>query len=59
MRLQSVFWFGLLILVSLMVFLPLLRYALENPQIISFRSLTRLTGIEEPLTDPAMDDIPS
>ncbi len=59
MRLQSVFWFGLLILVSLMVFLPLLRYALENPQSISFRSLTRLTGIEEPLAEPGMDDIPS
>jgi hypothetical protein len=53
MRLQSAFWFGLLILVSLMVFLPLLRYALENPQSISFRSLTRLTGIEEPLANPA------
>jgi 4-amino-4-deoxy-L-arabinose transferase-like glycosyltransferase len=53
MRLQSVFWFGLLILLSLMVFVPLLRYALENPQIISFRSLTRLTSIEESLTDPA------
>ena len=53
MRLQSVFWFGLLILVSLMVFLPLLRYGLENPQSISFRSLTRLTGIEEPLAEPA------
>lgn len=53
MRLQSAFWFGLLILLSLMVFVPLLRYALENPQIISFRSLTRLTSIEESLTDPA------
>jgi hypothetical protein len=53
MRLQSAFWFGLLILVSLMVFLPLLRYALENPQIISYRSLTRLTGIEKPLADPS------
>jgi 4-amino-4-deoxy-L-arabinose transferase-like glycosyltransferase len=53
MRLQSTFWFGLMILISLMVFLPLLRYALENPQSFSFRSLTRLTGIEEPLSSPA------
>jgi hypothetical protein len=52
MRLQSEFWFGLLILMSLTVFLPLLRYALENPQSISYRALTRLTGIEEPLAGP-------
>jgi 4-amino-4-deoxy-L-arabinose transferase-like glycosyltransferase len=51
-RLQSVFWFGLIILMTLMVFLPLLRYTLENPEIVSYRSLTRLTGVERELVTP-------
>ena len=51
-RLQSAFWFGILILMSLMVFLPQLRYAVENPQSISYRSLTRLSSVEEAITDP-------
>lgn len=53
MRTQSVFWFGLVVLMALMVFLPLLRFALENPQSVSYRTLTRLTGLEETIADPA------
>ena len=53
MRMQSLFWFGLIVLTALMVFLPLLRYAAENPESISFRTLTRLTGTEATITDPA------
>ena len=40
-------------LVSLVVFLPLLRYALENPDLFSYRSFTRLGTVEQPLPDPA------
>ena len=53
MRTQSVFWFGLVVLMALMVFLPLLRFTLENPQTVSYRTLTRLTGLEETIADPA------
>lgn len=52
MRTQSAFWFGLMALMALMVFLPLLRYTLENPAVVSYRSLTRLTGAEEAIADP-------
>jgi hypothetical protein len=40
-------------LVSLVVFLPLLRYALENPETFSYRSFTRLGTVEQPLPGPA------
>jgi len=51
-RMQTLFWFGLTILTSLMVFLPLLRYTLENPENVAYRSLTRLTGVEQAITNP-------
>jgi len=37
------------VLVSLIIFMPLLRYTLENPQMVSFRALTRLTSLEHPI----------
>jgi len=52
-RMQSFFWFGLVVLMALMAFLPLLRYTLEHPDIVSYRSLTRLTGIEREMVTPA------
>ena len=52
MRMQSIFWFGLICLMALMVFLPLLRYMLENPELVLLRSMTRLTGTEQAITDP-------
>lgn len=50
-------WFalwGVLIvaLISLAVFVPLLRFALENPDMVAFRSLTRLGDLERPLPGP-------
>jgi len=41
-----------LALVSLFVFLPLLRYALENPQMFGYRTLTRIGSLERPLPGP-------
>jgi len=43
--------YGLLILafISLIVFLPLLRYSLENPENFSYRALTRLGTLERGL----------
>lgn len=41
-------WVGLLLiaLTALLVFLPLLRYALENPQMFAYRAFSRLTSEE-------------
>lgn len=39
----------LLVTVAFIVFLPLFRYTLENPGVVSYRSLSRLTGIENPI----------
>lgn len=36
-------------LVSFVIFLPLLRYTLDNPQMVAFRALTRLGDVEQPL----------
>ena len=43
----------ILILVSAMVFLPLLRYALQHPDQFNYRALTRLSDLEKPLDRPA------
>jgi hypothetical protein len=41
------------IMISLVVFLPLFRYALENPDMFSYRAMTRLGSLEKPLDAPA------
>ncbi|HSK87942.1 MAG TPA: glycosyltransferase family 39 protein, partial [Anaerolineales bacterium] len=46
-------WLTMLALVSLFVFLPLLRYWLANPEEFGFRAFTRLGGVEQPLPGPA------
>ncbi|HLO13862.1 MAG TPA: glycosyltransferase family 39 protein [Anaerolineales bacterium] len=46
-------WLVMLALVALFVFLPLLRYWLDNPAVFSFRAFTRLGSIEQPLPGPA------
>jgi len=52
-RKQTLVMFSILVLASFLVFLPLLRYAIENPDMFSYRALTRLTGEEQPLPAPA------
>ncbi len=51
-RKDSVIWLTLLALMSLFVFLPLLRYWVDNPATFSFRALSRLSGVENPITQP-------
>jgi len=46
-------WLVMLALVATFVFLPLLRYWLDNPDVFSFRAFTRLSGVEQPLPGPA------
>jgi len=46
-------WLVMLALVAMFVFLPLLRFWLDYPSAFSFRALTRLGGVEQPLPAPA------
>ena len=48
-RIQAVQGLLILAFISLIIFLPLLRYAVENPDMISYRALTRLSTLERPL----------
>jgi hypothetical protein len=41
-------------LISLSVFLPLFRYWFDNPQMFSYRTMTRLMPIEKPFEAPVM-----
>jgi len=50
---QTLWGLIVLILASLLVFLPLLRFALSNMDSFSYRMLTRMTDVEQPLSDPA------
>jgi hypothetical protein len=52
-RKQTVMFFSILVLASFLVFLPLMRYAIENPDMFSYRAMSRLTGDESPLPGPA------
>ncbi len=51
---KSALW-GLFVLsfVAMFVFLPLMRYALEDPALFSYRSLSRLGSVERPLPGSA------
>jgi len=44
---------AILALVALVFFLPLLRYAQQNPDLFAFRAFTRIGTIERPLPGPA------
>lgn len=44
----------MIVMVSFIVFLPLLRYAVQNPEMFFYRGLTRLTDLEKPLDQPAI-----
>jgi len=45
-RLQAIFSLALITLVSLVVFVPLLRFWLANPDLFAYRAFSRLTGME-------------
>ena len=46
-------WLALLGSTALMVFLPLLRYWISHPSEFSYRVMTRMTGLEQPLPGSA------
>ncbi|MBW8009748.1 MAG: hypothetical protein FVQ83_00715 [Chloroflexi bacterium] len=55
LRRQTIISLGILSLISLVIFLPLLRYSLENPEMFSVRAFSRLGSSERSLPDPALD----
>ena len=52
-RKQAIVWLVILALVSLIVFLPLARYWVDNPESFDYRAFSRLGTIETPLPAPA------
>ncbi len=50
---RAVIWVGIMATVALMVFLPLLRYAVDNPGMFSYRAMSRLGTVDQPLPGPA------
>jgi hypothetical protein len=51
-RKDAVVWLALIGFTALFVFIPLLRYWVDNPAIFGFRAASRLSGIENPITQP-------
>jgi hypothetical protein len=53
-RLEVIFALALITLVSVIVFIPLLRYWLANPEMFSYRAFSRLTGMEAGFQKPPL-----
>ncbi len=53
-RRGAILWLVILGLAALMVFIPLLRYTVDNPGAFSYRALSRLGSLEQPLPAPAL-----
>ena len=51
-RKQAVWWLTLTAITALIVFLPLVRYAVDNPDSFNYRALTRMGSAEAPLPGP-------
>lgn len=48
---QAIYGLVVVALVSAVVFLPLLRYSIDNPEMVGYRALTRLGSVEQPLPE--------
>ena len=46
-------WLSIIVMTSLFVFVPLLRYWISNPEQFGYRTLTRMTSVETALPGPA------
>lgn len=51
-RKASLLGLGILLLVFMLVLIPLIRYGLENPEMLFYRSLTRIGTIEQQYPEP-------
>ena len=54
-RREWIVWLAMVGLTSLFVFLPLLRFWYDEPQVFGFRAFTRLSNVEQPLPAPAVE----
>lgn len=54
-RKRTLIYFGILVLFSVIVFLPLLRFWIENPEIFNYRAITRVTSAESALPGTVWD----
>ncbi|MBL8051456.1 MAG: hypothetical protein JNM46_09555, partial [Anaerolineales bacterium] len=52
-RLQAFWWFLIVVVVSVFVFSPLMRYWISRPDLFGYRAFSRLGDIETPLPGPA------
>lgn len=52
---QAIWGLFIIVIISLIVFLPLLAYMTENPEIVIYRAVTRLGEAERPLPGPALE----
>ncbi len=52
-RWNDVWVLGLLAFSAFTIFLPLFRYFLENPELVSYRTLSRMTSLENPVEGSA------
>lgn len=50
---QALWWLVIVVVMSLFVFSPLLRYWIENPALFGYRAFSRLSDVETPLPGPA------
>jgi len=53
-RVQAIWGLVAVALVSLVVFLPLLKFMTENPDMVLYRGMTRISGLERPLPGDLM-----
>jgi heme/copper-type cytochrome/quinol oxidase subunit 4 len=53
-RRDAVLWLAVLGFSALIVFLPLLRYTLDNPLVFSYRAFSRMGSIQQPLPGPGI-----
>ncbi len=51
-RQLALIWLVISALTSLIILLPLLRYATENPALFSYRAMSRFSGVEQALPGP-------
>jgi 4-amino-4-deoxy-L-arabinose transferase-like glycosyltransferase len=52
-RKRAVAGLAIIALISLVIFIPLLRYAVDNPEMFAYRTMTRVGSLEQPLPGPA------
>lgn len=48
------FAFGVMVIFALIMALPLLRFTLQYPELIAYRTVTRMTGAEQTISDPIL-----